>query len=262
MKKDAVFIDTVLSFYRKQGRHDLSWRKGITGYSVLVSEIMLQQTQVSRVKEKYMVWMKKYPTLKALRGATLQEVLIFWQGLGYQRRAKALYTIGKEYSRIPTQYLKLLEMPCVGQYTASAVMAFAYDKFSTPMLETNIRTALIEEYYQDRERVDDTELASTLARITEHEHVQKVGARTWYYALMDYGAHLKALHISHNSKSAHHTKQTPFKGSKRELRAKVLFAITHGVQLPKDEKVKTLLQELEEEGFIYKDKKVYIIKEK
>ena len=257
--KDAQFIRHVLVYYKTCGRHDLVWRKNITPYRVLVSEIMLQQTQVSRVLPKFAEWMKRYPTLAALSKASLTDVLILWQGLGYQRRAKALYEIAKETKVLPKTYDELLALKGVGPYTASALCAFAHDHFPEHLLETNIRTALIEAFHQGETVVHDGVLYDDLARLTRNKRVQDVGARAWYYALMDYGAHLKASKISHNQKSAHYTKQSSYVGSTRQLRAKALFAITHRERLPEDERLETVLGQLVKEGYIVKNSEGYTI---
>lgn len=255
--KLTQFVDIVLDYYAKCGRHDLRWRKNITAYKILVSEVMLQQTQVSRVVSKYELWLKHYPTLLSLRQANLREVLILWQGLGYQRRAKALFQVAQEASIIPKVFEELLSLPGVGKYTASAVMAFAYNRFTVPLIETNIRTAVIEHFFKKRERVTDEELKVVLEKVSKMSNVQKVGARNWYYALMDYGAHLKSKSISHNSKVSSYRNQSKFVGSKRELRAKVLFAITHKKLLPDDTRLETVLSELIREGFIKKTTSSY-----
>jgi A/G-specific adenine glycosylase len=102
-------------------------------------------------------------------------------------------------------------------------------------------------------------LYDDLHRLTQNTSVQNVGARTWYYALMDYGAHLKASKISHNEKSAHYTKQSPYHGSVRQLRAKVLFAITHKEKLPDDERVNDVLEQLSKEGYIVRKGRRYAV---
>ncbi|MFA5132035.1 MAG: A/G-specific adenine glycosylase [Candidatus Paceibacterota bacterium] len=257
--QDKTFIKTVLVHYRKNGRHTLPWRKNITPYRIVVSEIMLQQTQVSRVLEKYSLWMKSYPTLKALSQASFRDVLVLWQGLGYQRRAKALYELAQKHTRVPVSYDELCTLSGIGTYTASAISAFAYDTFSHPLLETNIRTALIETYHQGEEKIHDGILYDDLSRLEKSAQVKKLGARIWYYALMDYGAHLKASSISHNAKSVHHVKQSVYKGSVRELRAKVLFAITHGETSPDDERTEGVLEKLVKEGYVIKKGKRYRI---
>jgi A/G-specific adenine glycosylase len=256
---DEVFIKNILLFYKEKGRHDLVWRKKITPYKILVSEIMLQQTQVSRVLAKYNDWMKLYPTLLSLRKASLQEILVLWQGLGYQRRAKALYEIAKNYRELPKNYDELLTLPGIGKYTASALSAFAYNEFSYPMLETNIRTVMIDEFLHGENEIHDGQLYDHLDRLATYKEVKDVGARVWYYALMDYGAHLKENKISHNSKSVHYTKHSVYKGSLRELRAKTLFAITHDEKLPSDMRLEKVLELLIKEGYVVKKGKRYRI---
>ena len=247
--KYASFARTILDWYYEYGRHDLPWRHKITPYTILVSEVMLQQTQVSRVITKYKTWVKKYVTLKKLGEANLQEVLVLWQGLGYQRRAKALLTIARAVRTLPKTEKELLELPGIGEYSASAIRDFAYNEFSS-MLETNIRTALIEHFHTKKKDIDDIVLKKDLNILMELNDIKKVGARVWYWSLMDYGAHLKVRGISHNARVKGHTKQTPYKNSFRKVRAEVLFAITHNTALPTDERMALVLKELQGEGFI------------
>ncbi len=255
------FICDVLTYYSTSGRHELLWRKNINPYKVLVSEIMLQQTQVSRVLPKYEAWLKRYPTLMALSESNLRDVLVLWQGLGYQRRAKALLSIAKETSKLPRMYTELIRLPGIGPYTASAICAFAYNIFAHPVLETNIRTALIEYFHQGEYVVHDGVLYDDLARLENNNEVRALGARHWYYALMDFGAYLKSQKISHNKKSAHHSTQSRYKGSFRELRAKVLFAITHKTELPRDERLNDVLSQLVKENYItYTNQKYSLVK--
>lgn len=256
---DTQCITDVLEHYRHDGRHTLPWRGKSSPYGVLVSEIMLQQTQVVRVLPKYRAWMKKFPTLASLGKSSLEEILLFWQGLGYQRRAKALFLIAKRCKCIPTLYEELLLLPGVGVYTAGAIHAFAYNKFSHPFLETNIRTVLIEYFHKDEMKIDDRVLYGDLDRLVETKKVRGIGAKEWYYALMDYGAYLKSQNISHNKKSKHHVVQFAYKGSVRELRAKVLFAITRHENLPEDVRTANILQDLMAEGFILRKGKKYIV---
>ena len=258
--EDKACINEILAYYKVSGRHTLVWRKNITAYRILVSEIMLQQTQVERVIPKFEMWMKRFPTLTKLRESQLEEVLILWQGLGYQRRAKALLTIAKEHTKLPKDFDELLKLSGVGTYTASAISAFAYDRFSHPVLETNIRTVLIEYFHQGELEVHDGMLYDDLARLETYKEVKDSGARVWYYALMDFGAHLKRQKISHNKKSAHYVKQTPYKGSLRELRAKTLFAITHKKDLPQDERITTVLSTLVREEYIVSKGSTYVLK--
>jgi A/G-specific adenine glycosylase len=258
--KEDMFVQEVLSHYNNNGRHDLVWRKHITPYRILVSEVMLQQTQVGRVLPKFEMWMARYPNLTALGHANLKDILILWQGLGYQRRAKALYHIAKTEKIIPRKYEELLTLVGVGSYTASAICAFAYDTFSHPVLETNIRTALINYFYKEQEKIHDKELHALLNRLALHISVKRVGARTWYYALMDYGAYLKQIKVSHNTKSTHYSKQSRYKGSVRELRAKILFAVVHKDPLPVDARTGDVIAKLVEEEYILEKNGMYSIR--
>jgi A/G-specific adenine glycosylase len=256
---DTDFIKTILRYHTSHGRHTLPWRKSISPYKVLVSELMLQQTQVNRVIPKFNLWIKQYPTMTSLKQASLSDILRMWQGLGYQRRAKALYEIAQKVKTLPKTYEGLCDLPGVGPYTASAICAFAYNGFSYPVLETNIRTALIEYFHMNKKTVDDETLYADLERLEKSMTVKKIGARVWYGALMDYGAYLKSVRISHNHKVKGHTKQKPYKGSLRELRAKALFAITHKETLPNDKRITSVFEALMKEGFIKYSKGKYSI---
>jgi A/G-specific adenine glycosylase len=256
---DTAFIKRIISHYERFGRHDLVWRKKINSYRILVSEIMLQQTQVARVVPKFIEWMRVYPNLETLGKAQFSAILRLWQGLGYQRRAKALYDIAKATKTLPRDYQGLVGLPGVGPYTASAILAFAYDIFPEYLLETNIRTALIEAFHQGETKIHDGVLYDDLARLTKNKIVQKLGARHFYYALMDYGAYLKSQNISHNEKSATHAKQSPYKGSVRELRAKIVFAVAHDEKLPLDDRTPEVLEKLIAEGYILKKGRKFVI---
>lgn len=258
-KKDRQFVKCVLEEYAKRGRHDLPWRKKMSPYAILVSEIMLQQTQVKRVIPKFLLWMKTYPTLASLKRATLSNALPLWQGLGYQRRAKYLLEISRAVSDLPKSFEEMKKLPGVGTYTASALCAFAYDKFEHPLLETNIRTALIEAFHKRKSSVSDDTLYRDLERFILRRDVARIGARAWYCALMDYGATLKARGISHNLKSKGYAKQSPYKGSFRELRARILFSIANGKAIPDDARALSVLKKLESERFIARKGNAYVI---
>lgn len=217
----AKFRALVWRFYKKEGRHDLPWRTTSDPYKILVSEIMLQQTQVERVIPLYKNFLKKFPTAKKLANAPLAEVLSSWQGLGYNRRAKMLHAAAKEVVAhgFPKDILGFEELPGVGPYTARAVAAFAYNEDVT-VIETNIRTVIIQHFFREEEKVSDKEIEQILLRV-----LPKGRAREWYSALMDYGAHLKRTGISHNARSVTHTKQSKFSGSLREARGAILRAL-------------------------------------
>jgi A/G-specific adenine glycosylase len=216
-----TFQKTVWAFYKKHGRHTLVWRKTQDPYQVLVSEVMLQQTQVDRVIPLYTQFIKKFPTAKKLASAPLSEVLKAWQGLGYNRRAKLL--------REAAQYMVLhknqpitTDLPGVGPYTAAAVAAFAYNKDGV-VIETNIRTAVIHHFFPKKKKVSDKEIAKILKAVFPQGK-----ARTWYSALMDYGASLKRSGISHNARTKSYVKQKKFAGSLREARGVILRTLVRG----------------------------------
>lgn len=216
-KRERTFVDAVWVYYRTHGRHGLPWRKTRDPYRILVSEVMLQQTQVPRVLVKYAEFLQKFPNVDALASAPLGEVLRAWQGLGYNRRAKLLHACAKEMGRTcPRTYEDLLKLPGIGPYTAGAVMAFAYNE-PVVIIETNIRTVYLHHFFKGRVGVSDKELLPIIERTVDQEN-----ARAWYAALMDYGTHLKQVHGNQNNRSKHYIRQSKFKGSDREIRGAIL----------------------------------------
>lgn len=221
------FRSRVLAYWKKAGRHDLPWRKTTDVYRVLVSEVMLQQTQVERVIPYYHTFLKKFPTVRVLANASLSEVLKAWQGLGYNRRARMLHEAAKVVvttynGRMPHDSVCLMTLPGVGPYTAGAVAAFSSNEDSI-IIETNIRTAVLHHFFPYTEQVSDAEIRSVL------EKVYPVGrAREWYAALMDYGAMLKRRGVKRNAQAKGYAKQKAFKGSSREARGAILRALLDG----------------------------------
>ena len=210
--------------YKERGRHDLPWRQTHDVYRILVSEVMLQQTQVERAVPFYTHFIKTFPTARKLAQAPLSEVLKLWQGLGYNRRAKMLHEAAKAIVErgMPKEVSGLESLPGVGPYTARAVAAFAFNQDAV-VIETNIRTAVIQHFFPKKEKVSDADIEKVLARV-----LPKGRAREWYSALMDYGAHLKRSGVSHNARSAGHAKQPRFAGSLREARGALLRELAGG----------------------------------
>ena len=164
----------------------MPWRTTRDPYSILVSEIMLQQTQVERVKTKYTEFLAAFPTIESLASSLLTDVLRTWQGLGYNRRAIALKRCAEEivsrYSgQFPRDTAELETLPGIGPYTARAVAAFAFG-MAEPLIETNIRTVFIHFFFHGRDRVSDREIMPLVARTLDRHN-----PREWYYALMDFG---------------------------------------------------------------------------
>ncbi len=216
---------TVWRHFREHGRHDLPWRKTTDPYRILVSEVMLQQTQVARVISKYHEFLRSFPTVSALASASLRDVLVMWQGLGYNRRAKMLYAaavkVCDEYGGVlPRSEEELMRLPGIGHYTARAVCTFAYGK-DGGMVETNIRTVLFHHVVSDRSEVSDKELLQMSAVLCPSGR-----AREWYAALMDYGAYLKGRGVRVNAKSKHYLKQPAFEGSDRQIRGAIVRLLT------------------------------------
>ena len=137
------FTGRLLDWAQKQGRHDLPWQQNPTPYSVLVSEIMLQQTQVTTVVPYFHRWLHTFPTAQALAAAHEDDVMAIWQGLGYYSRARNLHKAAKYVveqcdGHFPNDLKGLEAIPGVGRYTSGAVMSFAYDDYG-PIVDGNVR---------------------------------------------------------------------------------------------------------------------------
>ncbi|MBU6388389.1 A/G-specific adenine glycosylase [Patescibacteria group bacterium] len=223
----AKFRALLWRHYRLHGRHTLPWRKTHDPYRILVSEVMLQQTQVERVIPFYKKFIKQFPTAKKLAVAPLSDVLTAWQGLGYNRRAKMLHQAAKKLAvRKANAITELEALPGVGPYTARAVAAFAFNA-DVIFVETNIRTAVIHHFFNDKKNISDKQIAKVLEQV-----FPKGRAREWYSALMDYGAFLKKSGVKLNAKSNAYTKQSKFAGSLREARGAILRALAQGAVSP------------------------------
>lgn len=269
------FRREVLDFYRKHGRYHLPWRSPplqfrqtkakLNPYRILVSEVMLQQTQVDRVIPFYRKFLKRFPSVQHLASSPLSAVLLEWQGLGYNRRAKMLHEAAKKitiYGNFPREYEKLILLPGVGEYTAKAVRVFAFNEPEV-MLETNIRAVFIHHFFSKKSKVPDKKIVSYMIRFGISKNITP---REWYAALMDYGAHLKKTHSNPSRKSAHHVKQKPFKGSDREIRGVLLRSATKPPYLQRavlcrlpfeKERVKEQLAALVKEGMLVKRGRAY-----
>lgn len=224
-KRIADFRKTVWEYYEASGRNKLPWRLTHDPYRVLVSEVMLQQTQVSRVIEKYKAFLIRFPNARRLAEAPLSDVLGVWSGLGYNRRAKflraAAEVIVRGYGgRVPKAAIVLRTIPGVGPYTASAVRVFAFNE-PDALIETNIRAAYINWFFPNIPIILDSE-------ILEYARLAAKGQdpRTWHWALMDYGVHIKKLHKNPARRSAHYAKQSKFEGSLRQVRGAILRVLT------------------------------------
>ena len=227
------FQQVILNYYACHGRHDLPWRQAISSrldpYAILVSELMLQQTQVSRVIPKYENFLTDFPTVSSLAASPLGAVLTAWSGLGYNRRAKFLHQaaqriVDEHGGQLPKTVTELRQLPGVGANTAGAIVAYAYDA-PVIFIETNIRQVFIDHFFADQELVDDRQiLALVEATLPASDY------RVWYWALMDYGSHLKQISGNAARRSASYSRQTTFQGSLRQLRGQVIKRLTEQPQ--------------------------------
>jgi len=209
---------------------DMPWRDEPSFYHVLVSEVMLQQTQVSRALVKFAEFMAAFPNIEDLAGASLADVLRVWTGLGYNRRAKFLWQAAQQViaNGQPKTLKELEQLSGVGKNTAGAIMNYVYET-ATPFVETNIRTVYIHHFFADSFEVTDKELLALVESTMDTEQ-----PRQWFWALMDYGSYLKSTQGARLSQSKHYKKQSPLKGSVREVRGQIIRELTkHG--LPEDE---------------------------
>lgn len=224
-EKSTDVLSQVLGYYKNNGR-SFPWRETTDPYHILVSEYMLQQTQVDRVVPKYIAFLKTFPNIEALASSARKEVLTLWSGLGYNRRAVALHDTAKTLvaehnSTVPKDRETLLTLLGVGEYTAGAVLAFAYNK-PVIMVETNIRTVILHHCIQKKKRVTDKEISALVSHLLQDALMRSVSPKTFYSAMMDYGAHLKAQGVRTNTQSRHYTKQSKFDGSIRQARGMLL----------------------------------------
>jgi len=281
-RRIPLFIREVHSYYAKY-RRDMAWREYITPYRVVVSEIMLQQTQVDRVAKKFDSWMKRFPDWKSLAQASTKDILQEWSGLGYNRRALYLKRIaetitggGKAAGAFPKTFEGLRTLPGIGPNTAGSILAFAYN-IPHPFIETNIRSAFIHFFFPMIEKkegkrackkIRDDEIMP-LIEMTLTDKKNATNPREWYYALMDYGSHIKKQLGNPSRRSAHHVKQKPFKGSNREVRSNILKiimrqdstqeAIQKQLRNVPAEKIGKNVEDLVREGFIIKMREEYRI---
>jgi A/G-specific adenine glycosylase len=206
---------------------EMPWRDDTRPYYVLVSELMLQQTQVDRVIPKFNAFIERFPDERTLAGAALADVLTLWNGLGYNRRAKFLYESAKkivaDYGGVfPDRYTDILGLPGVGPGTAGAIVTYAFNQ-PVPFIETNVRTVYFHHYFADGEKVSDEQLKPLLEQTIDQDH-----PREFYWALMDYGTWLKKNGAGRITQSKHYKKQSPLKGSLRELRGALVRQLATG----------------------------------
>jgi A/G-specific adenine glycosylase len=260
------FHEAVREAYVRHGRPDLPWRRPepdghFDPYKIMVSELMLQQTQVPRVIPKYTQFLAQFPTVQALAAADLGTVLRAWQGLGYNRRAKYLWQAAQELAgkaAFPRAVAELTQLPGIGPNTAGATLAYAFNQ-PVVFIETNIRTVYIHHFFHDRSGVTDKEILSLVEQTLDSKT-----PRIWYWELMDYGNYLKSTVGNLNRAGKTYAKQSKFHGSQRQLRGQVIRELSQGVmtsaaltsRLP-DERLPAVLAQLLAEGLIRLEKGYY-----
>lgn len=266
------FKEKIWNFYRHHKR-SFPWRQTTNLYKILISEVMLQQTQTERVLPKYESWIKRFPDFQTLAQAPLSEILKYWKGLGYNRRALYLKEIAHSMSKLKDknitkiQYFELLDflqkLPGIGENTAAAIVVFVYNK-PLVFIETNIRRVFIHEFFSDatiqqfnnQKTIHDNQLMPLIEQTFDRKN-----PRQWYYALMDYGSMLGQTIENPNRKSVHYAKQSKFEGSLRQVRGKILSLLTSTptiriveakkiLHIKHEEQFEKALRELEKEGFI------------
>lgn len=255
-KKITAFQQFLLSWYNENKR-DLPWRKTKGPYHVLVSEIMLQQTQVDRVIPKYTAFLTAFPTLESLAAASPADVLKAWSGLGYNRRALYLQRAAQaivQRGSFPQTAEELQQLPGIGAYTSRSILIFAFNKDEVT-IDTNIRRILIHQFGLPEESSAD-ELRELARKVLPSGR-----SRDWHNALMDYGA-LTVTAKSSGIKPL--SQQSPFHGSRRQYRGMLLKRLVSGenltlVRLCKEwqkdnDWVMELLKGLEKEGLVRVEK--------
>jgi len=252
------FRKMVLRHYEQSGR-PMPWRSTTDPYAILVSEIMLQQTQVERVLVRFPAFISAFPDFASLAAAPLPDVLSAWQGLGYNRRALALracaeIVMSRYGGVLPDDPGTLSGFPGIGHATASSICAFAFNR-PVVFIETNIRRVFIHHFFPGTGEVSDSEILSLVDQALYREN-----PRVWYWALMDLGTSLKKTVPNPNRRSRHYARQSAFEGSDRQVRGMVLRLLLAKGEMAQDEiagncsadreRVLKILAGLERDGFI------------
>ncbi len=251
------FRTLIRDFYRRHKRK-MPWRNTRDPYRIVVSEIMLQQTQVSRVMEKYPAFIAAFPDFRTLARAPLRSVLRAWQGLGYNRRAVALHALAgivmkQSDGRLPHDPAVLEELPGIGKATAGSIAAFAFNQPAV-FIETNIRRVFLHHFFRGRRGVDDEAIRPLIAATLDGRN-----PREWYYALFDYGSWLAKEIENPNRRHLRYRKQPKFEGSPRQLRGQIVKLLSENPILANNaiaaklskpvSKVAAARSALEKEGF-------------
>lgn len=258
-KKKALQMK-ILSRYKENAR-DLPWRRTTDPYKILVSEIMLQQTQVERVKIKYKLWLEHFPTVEKLAAASQTEVLTLRSGLGYNRRGLNLWKAAKQIADMrklqkdndyfPSAEKELLALPGVWMYTAHAVMAFGWNA-EVPVLDINIKRVLITELWLES-GISDKELRSVAQTV-----IPAGQSRDWHNALMDYWA----LVLTSKKTWIRSAPQSQFVGSTRRVRGNILKLLIKNWKLKISDAKKQFPHERFDEIVAWMEKEGIVVRER
>jgi len=215
-----AFREVIYDYYGQHGR-SFPWRETTNPYYILVSEVMLQQTQTSRAVPKYRLFLERFPDVQTLASASLHDVLEAWQGLGYNRRAKhlqqaAVAIVDGFDGVVPSDEVSLRSLPGIGPYTAAAVQAFAFN-LPAVVMDTNVRTVFIHFFFPGQAEVDDADIRPLVKATLDRDN-----PRQWYSALMDYGVMLKQRYGNPGRTSTSYTRQSQFEGSDRQIRGEIV----------------------------------------
>lgn len=226
----------------KELYRSMPWRDTTDPYYVVVSELMLQQTQVERVIPKFNEFVRQFPNVHILASASLAEVLKLWSGLGYNRRAKFLHDTAKKVVTdfkgiVPNTEQDLISLPGIGVNTAGAILAYSFNQ-PVIFVETNIRTVYFHHFFDTNIAVTDNELRTVIKQTIDTKH-----PREFYQALMDYGTYLKKQGKGHIAQSSHYKKQSALKGSAREVRGRIVRALAYSAMTEQELKSKIIADE-------------------
>ncbi len=262
------FQQLIYNFYSREGRYDLPWRQPNSDgtfdpYKILVSELMLQQTQVARVVPKFNQFIAQFPNSTTLADSDQAAIIRAWSGLGYNRRAIYLQQTAKQivssyHGRLPKSSKELTTLPGIGTNTAGAILAYAFNE-PTIFIETNIRTVMMRRFFFAQFDITDRDIAEYVAVTLDRSN-----PRHWYWALMDYGTYLKHTFGSTNLASKAYRKQSKFHGSSRQIRGQVIrllgerpYSATELSKIIADPRLPQVLQKLEHERLVFHYGKLY-----
>ncbi|MDD9954444.1 MAG: A/G-specific adenine glycosylase [Candidatus Woesearchaeota archaeon] len=262
-------INKLLTWYKENGRHELPWRKTRNPYKVLVSELMLQQTQVPRVIPKYKAFLKQFPTLKKLAQAERADVLRAWQGLGYNSRAARFHALAKAITKLPETREELLQLPGIGPYTAGAIMIFAHNK-PAASVDVNVERVIKRLCWKQTQQPSKQEVEQKALELIQASN----NPHDWHSMLMDFGSTIckrtpsclkcpvRSQCKSKGKRADETTKKQPkFKGSTRYYRGQLLKKLLEKPLEEKDitKEEKEALRALIKEKLVTKQASVYHI---